>query len=777
MITTTEKNKKTMAVHNGPVQPGSDAKKNRLLNGALVLVAFVLACGAIASGSYFRAEQGLQGITVNQPSNISIFAPDDMINTPATEHNRQEAQALADALPPIRVLDPNVWPLVEHTLDFLANNMTGIREFHIQEIYEFERMLRDQQTEFQAQMLLYNIAVEEWEIQRATIEAGNEDMGELPPRPVPPAYPEPIEPVFEVWDQFALLPVVFTEIQQQLIISMDNETYADLWETVIDVAYTVQATEISEVGPLTLHAVRENLGARPLSQNHRDIVERIVIEHLAINLIVDYAATQRQRDIVAADYIVVTLLEGQTIVNAGDIVTPDVYYILGELGLLEDVTISDFVLPIAGTFFITALLFLACIMYLSFYRPTIAANKREALLLFTLYVLVITLVWSFSDFGYQFLPILIFPMLVSVLIERRSAVILSFSLILICYFIVDGSWDYLMFFLVSGVLICMLSRFTTDRNKIFIVGTTVMLLQFTLSISIALITGNIQAVYDVTGLLVTAGYASLNGLLTVIISTGSLPIWETFFGVVTPVKLLDLTNPTNLLLRRLTIEAPGTYHHSLIVANLAESAAYDIGANAHAARVGGYYHDVGKLKYPQYFAENIDRDNPHDHLDPIESAQMIISHVSHGLTLAAEHRLPQFVRDIIQEHHGDSLIQFFYAKAKKSSEDVDEGDYRYPFIVPQTRESACVMLADTVEAAVRAMMPSISSENEMEDTINRLIRNKLVDGQLADSQLTIKDIAIISESFIRVLKGMYHERIPYPKLVPVEEAEAVISEG
>jgi len=766
--------KKTRGASNEPVPPGND-KKNRLFNAVLIVVAFLLTCGAIASGSYFRAEQDLRGITLGEPSNVSIFAPWRLVNTPATERNRQEAQTRADALLPIRVFDPSVWPLVEHNLDLLAENMAGIREFHANEIEEFERMFRDLRTEYQAERLIYESAIEEWENLRVTIEAEDGDMSALPERPEPPVYPELADPNFEVWGQFDPLPVDFTEIQQQLIISMDDETYADLWDIVMDVAYRIQATDISEVGFVTLFTMREYLGEWPLSQNARDIVDRIVVEHLTVNQVTDYAATQFNWDNHAANYEEIILREGQTIVNVGDIVTYDIYYILNELGMLGDVTMGDFVLPIIGTFFIAALLFLACIMYLAFYRPTITANKREAFLLFTLYVLVIVLVWSFSDFDYQFMPILIFPMLVSVLIERRSAVILSFSLIMICYFIVDGSWDYLMFFLVSGVLVSMLSRFTTDRNKIFVVGATVMFLQFTLSVSIALIGGHGQALYNVTGLLITAGFASLNGLLTVILSTGSLPIWETFFGIVTPIKLLDLTNPTNLLLRRLTIEAPGTYHHSLIVANLAESAAYDIGANAHAARVGGYYHDVGKLKYPQYFAENLDRDNPHDHLEPEESARLIISHVTYGLTLASEHRLPQFVRDIIQEHHGDGLLQYFFVKAKESGKEIDENDFRYPYTIPQSRESACVMLADTVEAAVRSMMPKISSENEMEDTIRGLIRNRLVDGQLADSQLSIKDIAIISESFIRVLKGMYHERIPYPKLVPVEEAEAVIS--
>jgi len=262
----------------------------------------------------------------------------------------------------------------------------------------------------------------------------------------------------------------------------------------------------------------------------------------------------------------------------------------------------------------------------------------------------------------------------------------------------------------------------------------------------------------------------------VVIAVGSLPLWEVLFGVVTPIKLLDLTNPTNPLMRRLTIEAPGTYHHSLIVANLAESAAYDIGANPHIARAGGYYHDIGKLKYPQYFSENITGRNPHEDMDPLSSAQIIISHIAYGQTLAAEYRLPLFLRDIIYQHHGTSLIRYFYCKAKdmENLEDastiVDKDDYHYPYMIPQSKEAAVVMLADGIEAAVRSMMNQGKDIGDMEAMINKMIKDKLADGSLADSRLSIRDVDVIGKSFYRVLKGMYHERIPYPQEVVVEDA-------
>ncbi|MCL2421876.1 MAG: HDIG domain-containing protein, partial [Defluviitaleaceae bacterium] len=223
------------------------------------------------------------------------------------------------------------------------------------------------------------------------------------------------------------------------------------------------------------------------------------------------------------------------------------------------------------------------------------------------------------------------------------------------------------------------------------------------------------------------------------------------------------------LMRRLTLEAPGTYHHSLIVANLAESAAYDIGANPHIARAGGYYHDIGKLKSPHYFMENITGVNPHDDMDPLSSTQIIVSHITNGLELAADYRLPQFLRDIIYEHHGTTLIRFFYSKAKAletpgdPQTEVNEDNYRYPCRIPQSRESAIVMLADVIEATVRSIMAQGKDVGSIKELINKMIKDKLTDGSLADSKLSIRDVDIISNSFYRVLKGMYHERIPYPQ--------------
>jgi putative nucleotidyltransferase with HDIG domain len=338
---------------------------------------------------------------------------------------------------------------------------------------------------------------------------------------------------------------------------------------------------------------------------------------------------------------------------------------------------------------------------------------------------------------------------------------------LIAALVLKADAAFITFYIGGGFALALMAKYTTVRNHVFIVGILASLVNFVLMFFSAYLA---QKTYSQEILLVS-GYAAINGILSVVLCLGSLPFWEAFFGVVTNIRLLDLTNPSNALMRRLVIEAPGTYHHSLIVANLAETAAYDIGADASLARVGGYYHDIGKLAHPLYFVENQMGENPHDFIDPKASADMIMSHVSHGMELAGEHKLPQVVKDIIIEHHGTALIQYFYCKEKEREKEkgrgeakVDEAGFRYPFKIPQSKEAAIVMLADTVEAAIRSMINAMESNGEIEPRIRALIKAKLDDGQLLDSQLSIKDLETIAKSFTKVFKGMYHERIPYPKL-------------
>ena len=278
---------------------------------------------------------------------------------------------------------------------------------------------------------------------------------------------------------------------------------------------------------------------------------------------------------------------------------------------------------------------------------------------------------------------------------------------------------------------------------------------------------------DTSGMLTNVVWSMGGGVLSGVLAIGLQPIFETAFNLATPSKLLELANPNQPLLRRLLIEAPGTYHHSIVVANLSEAAAEKIGANPLLARTGAYFHDVGKLKRPLYFKENQMGENPHDRTDPYVSAAIVTTHTRDGLQLAQKYRLPPEIQRIIVEHHGDTPVMFFYHKALQQADGkpVDIADFRYDGTRPTTKESAIVMLADTIEAAVRSM-PDPTPQS-IERFIERLVRGKLEDGQLSNSPLTLRDIDKICEAFCTVLNGVFHERIEYPNVaVPARYPEA-----
>jgi putative nucleotidyltransferase with HDIG domain len=270
-----------------------------------------------------------------------------------------------------------------------------------------------------------------------------------------------------------------------------------------------------------------------------------------------------------------------------------------------------------------------------------------------------------------------------------------------------------------------------------------------------------------------------NGIVTAMIVGGALPMLEQLFQITTDVSWLELSDLNHPLLRRMTIEAPGTYHHSLVVANLAEAAAEKIGANATLCRVCSYFHDVGKLVKPQYFTENMSFErNPHDDLAPTMSALIIIAHVKEGVDLALKHGLNKQIIDVIQEHHGTSLVYYFYQRARQQQEDaraggkimnirkedipeVQEESFRYPGPKPQTKESAIVSLADIVESASRSLEKP--TPQKIEQLVNELIEERIADGQLDECDLTLGEIRIIAERFRFTLMTMLHTRIAYPK--------------
>ncbi|TCK98250.1 putative nucleotidyltransferase with HDIG domain [Natranaerovirga hydrolytica] len=414
---------------------------------------------------------------------------------------------------------------------------------------------------------------------------------------------------------------------------------------------------------------------------------------------------------------------------------------------------------IIGTVVILILMFFCVYFYCYTQKKELIDSKNTLLLLFFTYVVIFIPFILISNVSYYLMPIVIGAMLIALLLDIQLAIIINgFYAIMASLLTLEFNWEVLVFYLVYGTIAALIINQTKLRRNIVWVALTLMGVNALLILSISLI--NNVSVFEVDIL-----YGVLNAGFSVIITLGSLPLWEALFDVVTPLKLLELSNSNQKLMQRLLIEAPGTLHHSQLVANLSETATTDIGGDYLLARAGALYHDIGKLKNPNMFKENQSGENPHDDFEPEKSARIIIDHVEYGVKLAKDFKLPKNIRNIIQQHQGTTLVKYFYYKAKENNpqELVKEEDYRYSGPIPQTNEAAVVMLADSVEAAVRCIPQNEKNLEKIEEVIQKIIKMKLDEGQLDKSELKIKELTTISNAFLKVYKGMYHERIDYPK--------------
>lgn len=487
------------------------------------------------------------------------------------------------------------------------------------------------------------------------------------------------------------------------------------------------------------------------------------------NLIVDEAAVEAAKEEKRAEVDEVLIRKNQKIVDEGEIITQEIYDKLVALNLVSETGLEGSLMPMLGSLVITGMLFAALYLFFRWGKGNILLKPNEIRMLFTIYMMMVLLIRILANLTvFTIVPVGLFAMLVSLLVGRRMALWLNALFCIIGCFIFNGDVQFLMYALISGTFAALIIQKTDKRSHLIPAALGMAAVDFVTTISLGFFFGEGYS----TELLFQGGIGAVTGLLSMIVAVGSLPFWENMFEANTPLRLMELTNPNNELLRKLMIEAPGTYHHSLIVANLAETAVYDIGGNTALARAGAYYHDVGKLRYPQFYAENQSGHNPHDELPPEKSAKIITGHTKGGLELAERYKLPPVVRDMIVEHHGNSLVKFFYFKALKlyGAENVNEGDYRYQGRIPSSRESAVVMLADTVEAAVRSMLGHGKTMEEAEAAVKNLMKDKLDDGQLNNSGLTLNELETIRLAFLKVFHGMYHERVPYPEQKEIQEA-------
>jgi hypothetical protein len=363
----------------------------------------------------------------------------------------------------------------------------------------------------------------------------------------------------------------------------------------------------------------------------------------------------------------------------------------------------------------------------------------------------------FTDFPVSLaVPTALFIMLLAVFMGKRPAMIMALALPLGVY--MAGAFDNYSYIIavVSGTAASIVLQKAQNRMNLIKAGLLIAIANCA-AVIVVLLTGKANF-YDYP---IVLFWAALNGIVCGMLTIGFLPPLEQALNAVTTFRLMELSDLNAPILKKLFTTAPGSYTHSLMVANLAEQACQDIGANAMLARVGAYYHDIGKMDNPSYFVENQTDHNRHDEIAPRLSATIIRSHVKLGVEKALSLGLPKDVISIIAEHHGNSIISWFYNKATEKEISVSSEDFSYPGNPPRSKESAIVMLADITEAAVRTLIKPTAAK--MEKFIQNLFQEKIDHGQLSESEISFHELEVIKKAFVRVLAGYYHSRIEYPK--------------
>lgn len=564
------------------------------------------------------------------------------------------------------------------------------------------------------------------------------------------------------------------------IVGFSDEDWQEVRDDVLRVLTRAMQGEIraSQVDDISQRVV-PTLVSYSLSHEQSTAVQAIagglVRPNTFFNAVETDKARERARDSTPA--VTVTVRRGEAIVRSGDRVGATQVETLDAFGLRQQAVRWEQVIGTAGFALLVTFILIRLITRI---HPDFWARRRApvvTLALIAIFAAVgkLMLPSSAGQVIPYFYPLPALSMFLTVFFGPALGVAVGVVFSLIAAFLTGGSLEMLVYVL-SGTLVGVLALGHAERIKSFLLaGLAVALTNGVIIVLFGLLAPNPDwvrlAVRMLVGLVMGGLSASL--ALAAFLALGTL------LDVVTPFQLMELSRPTHPLLRQLLLKAPGTYHHSILVSNMAEEAAERIGADALLVRVGGYYHDIGKIVQPFYFAENRIGDvNPHEVLDPRTSAQIIISHVKDGIDLANKYRLPSAIRDFIPEHQGTGLALAFYRMAVSAAGDghdngressqiqVREEDFRYPGPRPRTRETAIVMLADSCEARVRSAQPG--SPEEIEQIIRDTIDSKTAEGQLDDADLTLRDLQEIRGAFFDTLRGLFHPRVKYPAPVKVK---------
>jgi hypothetical protein len=560
---------------------------------------------------------------------------------------------------------------------------------------------------------------------------------------------------------FAVESVTIDEEVATILLSLNDTDYHAAVENILQIVEDTMRSGVVEA-QLSAAKNRAAQGADfDLTLAQEQVVTAFAPQFIVPNIFLDQEATNVliQEALAEVESVVQRITEDERIIRVGQIVTEEHIEMLEELGLLQPTLDWR---RLVSTFLVSLLAITIITIYWNHYFSNRRNQVRSLTILGILLMLFILgaklLVPGSSIYSYLF-PAAALSILVAVVFETRLAILVTAVVAGLVGYLAPNSLE-MAFSASAGGILAVLTLYDPQRiNALFraglmaAVGNVAVILIFRLPTDI-----------ETAELMTLVLFGVLNGpILSAGLSLAGIFIIGSVFRVITPLQLQELSRLDHPLLQELLRRAPGTYHHSIMVANLAEQAAEKIKASSTLVRVGAFYHDIGKVNRPPFFIENQNGGNPHDNLDPFSSARIILSHVPDGVELAKRYRLPRRVRDFIAEHHGDRVVQVFYRKALDMAEEgevVDVSRFMYPGPRPQSREAGIVQLADSIDAASNAMRPN--TESAIEQLVNTIVDDHISEGQLDNSGLSLGDIKLLRSSFIETLHGRYHMRVIYP---------------
>jgi len=704
-------------------------------------------------------------------SQEDIKATRDLLieNNELTEKNREEA---AEAVPSVYDIDPYASDLVMR----LQEAMSEARDVYFPSTAEEEAhaLPADKKT-LEAQKKEQQKLAQEQFFQTLEISPDEKIFNDLIKNKFAPEIVENVsELLAEVFNKGVVGNTMVLMSQQQKGITLVNLENMDQ-TLVMDLSrfYSIEGAKNY------IKSQREEIREKTESSAYANVSVNLASLLVRINVTPNSRETQIRKDLAreAVKPSFYQVKTGEMIVREGELIEAEhLVKLRAENKLIEE---KDTLRRVPGMAALLAIFFVVIYISGSIRFKSRANEDRQLIFFVTTLVVMFLFTWvynfisedisrgfhSISDNTLLFaLPIACGSMLIAIFQGIGAAFVFSIIISILSSLVIQGGEVFFIYYFASSLFAAYWVKDYRQRGILIRTGAKVGLINILLCLSIEINNGTLFSIESIVA--VIAGF--VGGILAGVITTGIIPLVEMSFGFTTDLKLLELANLDQPLLRELMVQAPGTYHHSVIVSSMAEASAKAINANPLLAKVAAYYHDIGKMKKPQYFIENqMGGENRHDKLAPSLSSLIILSHVKDGVELAKKHKLNREIIEIIEQHQGTKLITYFYEKAKEQtaskgpkSLNIKEEDYRYPGPKPQTKEAGLIMLADMVEAATRAL--SDPNPARVQGTVQKIINKVFADGQLDECEITLKDLHLIAKSFNVTLSGIFHYRIEYP---------------